>query len=319
MLFWGSRIFTFLVASSALAACAWYLTERLQWREAFDHLLRTDFSRLIALIWAAQFAYILLRTWRWKLLLTHANAKATFLELYWITAILVSLANITPGQMGEALKIELLKRRGSVDRLPGLGAFALERILDVLCVAAMGAIGLVFGSGLSEHYPGFKTGSWILIALGLTSLYMLLRFNPGGRASHWLDQMRTGGGSPKVWIKIAILTICSWGFVGIGWQISLLEVGVDLSLAEILWLISLVTLGTILSLIPGGLGVAEVLTVVTLINMGVAPVAAQSGALIVRVYGLVIILFGLTHLILWLLYRRLCGQMRSSIKGNKYG
>lgn len=293
------RLIASLVAGCTFAICIWYLAKHFEWREAFAYLLRTDFVRLIGLVWAAHFGYILLRTCRWWIVVRRANPDIKFGDLYWISAVVVSLAILTPGQLGEALKIELLKRRGLLARLPGLGAFALERVLDVLAIAGMGAIGVMFGSGLSQRYPWLRLGIGILIAIGLAALYLLLRFDPGGRASHWLARMRTGSGSPATWAKMAMLTFLSWGFIGVGWQIALLAVDVRLSLPEIIWLVSLVTLGTLVSLIPGGLGVAEVLTVQALANMGIAPVSAQAGALILRVYAVIIVLFGLAHLLLW--------------------
>jgi uncharacterized membrane protein YbhN (UPF0104 family) len=297
------KAFVVLMASTLFVFSAWYLTEHFQWREAFNALLGTDFLRLTGLVFIVQFAYIFVRTWRWRILVRHANPDVGFFDLYWITAVVVSLAILTPGQLGETLKIELLKRRGLLGRLPGLGAYALERILDVLIISVMGVVGLLFGSGLAERYPGMEAGAEILIGIGLVALFILLRFNPGGRASHWLAQIRTGSGSPMIRIKIAFLTIFSWFILGVGWQIALFAVNIHLSLPEILWLIPLVTLGTLLSFIPGGLGVAEVLTVEALVNMGVTPVTAQAGALILRAYALIVILFGLAHLILGSIHR----------------
>jgi len=294
------KFLTVLVASSLFAGSVWYLVEHFQWREAFTYLLRTDFVKLIGMVWAVHFAYICVRTWRWRTVVKHANPDVGFFDLYWITAVVVSLAIVTPGQLGETLKIELLKRRGLLGRLPGLGGFAVERILDVLVIAGMGIVGLVFGSGLSERYPGMETGAVFLFVVALIAFYMVLRFDPGGRASHWLAWMRTGSGSPITWMKMAVLTLLSWTLIGVGWQVALHSIGVHISIFEILWLISLVVLGTLLSFIPGGLGVAEVLTVQALANMGVAPLAAQAGALILRAYGLMTIFFGLAHLFLWL-------------------
>jgi uncharacterized membrane protein YbhN (UPF0104 family) len=298
------RIVSFVLASTIFVACAWYLVERFQWREAVSLLLRADLVRLIGLVWVIHFAYICLRTWRWRLAVRYTNPDVGFFDLYWITAVVVSLAILTPGQLGEALKIELLKRRGLLGRLPGLGAFALERILDVLVIAAMGAVGLVFGSGFNERYPGLATGAGILFLLGLVALYFVLYFDPGGRASHWLARMRTGSGSPEIRFKMALLTLLSWGIVGIGWQVSLHAIDIHISLAEIMWLISVVTLGTLVSFIPGGFGVAEVLWVEALLGMGIVPVAAQAGALMLRAYALMVVLFGLAHLALWQIFRR---------------
>jgi uncharacterized membrane protein YbhN (UPF0104 family) len=295
-----ARVLAVLLAMTVFAASAWYLAERFQWQAAFGHLLRTDFIRLIILICATHFAYICVRTWRWRTLVRNVNPDVGFMDLYWITAVAVSLAILTPGQLGEALKIELLSRRGLLGRLPGLGAFALERIMDILVLACMGLVGLVFGSGLEESYPGLGIGIGTLILAGLLALYLLLRFRPGGRVTHWLEQIRNGSGSPTVWLKTALLTLLAWLLIGVGWQIALYAIDIQLSLPEVVWLIALVTFGTLLSFIPGGLGVAEVLTVEALTNIGVDPIPAQAGALILRAYAVIVVFYGLVHLLLWL-------------------
>lgn len=297
------RIWAALLAFVLFAASAWYLVEHYQWRAAFSQLERVNFIRLALEIGVIHFAYICVRTWRWHMLVKRVNSSVGFWELYWITAVTVSLAILTPGQLGEALKIEMLSRRNLLGRFPGLGAFTLERIMDVLVLASVGLAGLVFGSGLSARYPGLGMGVGLLILAGLLALYLLARFKDSGRAVHALEQIRAGSGSPALWLKIAVLTMLAWALLGAGWQVALHAVEVQLSLPEVMWLIALITLGTVLSFVPGGLGVAEVLTVEALANMDVGLVAAQAGALILRVYGLPVILFGLFHLVLWMSLR----------------
>ena len=97
------------------------------------------------------------------------------------------------------------------------------------------------------------------------------------------------------------LTVASWVLVGLGWQISLHAVGIDASLATVCWLVSLVTLGTLASFIPGGIGIAEVITIEVLAGLQASPAIAQAGALILRAYGLIGIAFGLVHLLVWAL------------------
>src|SRR5215831_5701411 len=146
------NIAVLVVAVSILAASVWSLSS-FQWGDALAQLRSVDFVRLLILVWVVHFAYILVRAWRWRIAIKEAtNPSMSFLDFYWITAIVVSLAMLTPGQLGEALKIELLKRRGLLNRLPGLGAFVFERLLDLLVVATMGIIGLMFGSGLARRY-----------------------------------------------------------------------------------------------------------------------------------------------------------------------
>jgi glycosyltransferase 2 family protein len=223
--------------------------------------------------------------------------------LYWITAIVVSLSILTPGQVGEALKIELLKRRGVLDRLPGLGAFAVERILDLIVVAGMAVLGLFFGSGLTRRYSGLGQGAIGLMVLGVLAIIFLVRFDPGGRASGWLAGLREGSGSAASWLRMAALTVCSWGLVSGCWLIVLAAVQIRLSILETMWLTSVVTLGVILSFIPGGLGVSEVLAATLLSDMGAGAPAAQAGALMLRAYAVFVVFFGLVHVALWSIFR----------------
>jgi uncharacterized membrane protein YbhN (UPF0104 family) len=293
-----------VLSATAFAACLFYLVHRFQWQAAFDYLSRVDYVKFVVVVCVVHFGYIVLRTWRWKIVLNRANPGLRFVDLYWITAIIVSLGNMTPGQFGEAVKIEVLKRRGLVGRLPGIGAFVIERLMDVFVVAMMGAAGLLLGDGVNARSSALINAVGLVVACAIGVLVVLVRFDPGGRASHWLQQVRAGSGSPLIWAKMFILSLASWGLVGVGWQISLAAVGIHISLVEILWFISLVTLGTLLSFVPGGIGVTEVLAFGSLSTMGVGEVAAQAGAMMLRIYGLVIIAFGLAHWALWLLYAR---------------
>jgi hypothetical protein len=64
-----------------------------------------------------------------------------------------------------------------MNRLPGLGAFVLARLLDLLVVAAMGLGGFVLGSGLAKGHANSGIGAAVLMVLALFALYILLRFD----------------------------------------------------------------------------------------------------------------------------------------------
>jgi uncharacterized membrane protein YbhN (UPF0104 family) len=294
------KLSTFVIPILVFAASIFYIVSRFQWHEAFAALFKADLLKLIVLISLSHFAYIVVRAWRWRSAVQHVIPQVAFFDYYWITAVVVSLSMLTPGHSAEALKIEVMKRRGLLGRLPGAGAFALERIMDVVMISCMAAIGLVFGN-FAVPFPGWKTAAVILAALGLLALCGLLFFDPGGRTSLWLAQLRCGG-SPKTWAQMALLTILSWILVAVNWRISLSTVQIHLALSQVLLLISLVTIGAVLSLIPGGLGVSAVVTTAVLTNMGVVPVTAQAGAMVLHAYGFIIVLFGLVHLGLWTIY-----------------
>ncbi len=298
--FSSRKLITVLIASVLFAASASYVVIRFQWREVFTVLMGTDFLKLCVLISLAHFAYILIRACRWRSAVRNVIPEVGFWDYYWITAIVVSLSVLTPGHSGEALKIELMKRRGLLDRLPGFGAFAVERIMDVVMLSALGAIGLFYGSYATPH-PGLKAGVIAFVILGTVTLCGLLWIDPGKRASRWMTELLRGA-SPRAWASMALLTIVSWLLVTLIWHVSLSAIQIHLKPPQVFLLIWLVTMGALLSLIPGGLGVSELVTAAVLTNMGIAAVTAQAGALILHVYGLVAILFGLVHLGLWPIY-----------------
>jgi uncharacterized membrane protein YbhN (UPF0104 family) len=302
---WGG----FVAAIAVVAVCLFYLGTRFDWREPLRVVRDADLLALAGATFAVHFAYICVRTLRWQLVVRDRHPAATFGTLYWITAIVVSLAILTPGQIGETAKVELLKRRGLGGRLAGLGSFALERVLDILTIAGFGLIGLAFGTGLSDRYPQLPAVAAVLFVAGLVVLYALGHSRTGSSTDGWLAVLRSGTGTSAIKVRMLALTIASWCLIGLGWQISLRMVGIDVSLPAVCWLVSLITLSTLVSLMPGGIGLADVVTIQALLAMGASPTAAQAGALILRVYALIGIAFGLCHLLAWpLVPRALRGQ-----------
>jgi uncharacterized membrane protein YbhN (UPF0104 family) len=307
----SARLAAIAAATLVVAACLVYLATRFQWAEPLKVVRDANLLALTAATFCVHFAYISVRTLRWQLVVRDKNPSATFASLYWITAVVVSLSILTPGQVGEAVKVEMLKRRGLGGRLPGLGSFALERVLDIVTIAAFGLVGLAFGSGLSDRFPQLPALAAVLFVAGVASLYFLSHSRASGSPQGWLALLRSGTGTSAIKGKMLALTVLSWCLIGVGWQIALQIVGIDVSLPAVCWLVSLVTFGTLISLMPGGIGLADVVTIQALMGMGASPTAAQAGALILRAYALIVILFGLCHLLVWPFVPRAVGGQES--------
>jgi len=310
----ASKLVAMLVATFLLSISLWHLMIQLEWQEAMANVRNSNFGLLITALLLIHFGYICVRTWRWREVLDwHAKPNASLVKLYWISAIVNSLAIITPGQAGEILKVELLKRESLLERLPGLGGVLVERLLDYLAVTGLVCIGLVLDFGLVERFRGIAMLAVLIIMPALLIFYCLVRSTPIAPNWHWLEVMRTGTGSPKRWLKIAAATILTWGLIGLSWQVCLLAIGLHLPYHRVLWLVGLITIGSLLSFIPGGIGVADYLAVTSLINLGIPVASAQAGALIIRAYTLTVLAFGLIHLLFWFLYKT---WIRSSLASN---
>lgn len=274
-------------------ASTWYLVSAYNWREVFRSLLNVQYPLLIAQICCVHFFYIILRTYRFFILVRKFNAEISFGKLYALNAVVLSLAVLTPGQLGELLKVELLKRGNLLDRLSGFGGFAIERFVDLLIITSVACLGIFWTDTFAYRQPVFFFGAGVLFVVLLAAFFFAGR----NFFYRWLP-LRNEPGTLWSWVYIFILTVLSWGCVVWTWSLILSAVQVDLTLWQVAWLVSLVTIGVILSLMPGGIGVADMLTVELLIEMGAAPIAAQSGAILLRFYVLILISFGLMH-ILW--------------------
>lgn len=300
------RLVPISIALVIAAWCAWYLYTQFQWPEVFAILRHAKPAWLLLGGGVMSIVYIFLRTWRWLVMVRVVNPKARFWDLYWITAVVVNLAIITPGQLGETLKVEMLKRQGILDRTPGLGSFLMERIIDLVIVAGLAVIGLLAGTDLFLERERQKL-LWILVAMattGLGGLWLLLRIQFRGNLGRLLRRLRQTSGGSRMWLRVTLLSLISWMVVALGWQFSLRSVDICLSIPQSLWLMSLTTIAQVLSFIPGGLGIAEVVTVKILEPMGYGAALAQAGAVILRCYGLVIIASGLLHLLVWRITRK---------------
>jgi len=306
-----TKLFLASFAVALLSGSLWYLATQYEWRASVASLQKIDFARLAVLIFFAQVAFLAVRTWRWLIVVRVSNPDIRFRDLYWISAVLLSLSIITPGQLGEALKIELLKRQGLLDRLPGLGSFALERLLDLVVIAGMGVVGLALDDRFSHRFPWFHNAAIVLCAAGVLVFWLLWVAGPHRLPTGYLRRLRHASGTPAVWGKMALLTVAGWGLVAVAWQVTLGAADIQLTVPETLWLISLVTVGTILSFIPGGVGVADLLTVEALIGVGIEQVAAQSGALLLRAYAFIVVLIGIGHAVCWSLLSGFCSKRQN--------
>ena len=298
-------------AVALLSGSLWYLATQYEWWASFARLQKIDFARLAILILLAQVAYLAVRTWRWLIIVRVSNPDVRFKDLYWISAVVLSFSIITPGQLGEALKVELLKRQGLLGRLPGLGSFALERLLDLVVVAGMGVVGLALDDRFSHRFPWFHNATIVLCTAGGLVFWLLWVAGPHRLPTGYLRRLGHASGTPAVWGKMALLTVAGWSLVAVAWQVTLGAADIRLSVPETLWLISLVTVGTILSFIPGGAGVADLLTVEALIGVGIEQVEAQSGALLLRAYAFIIVLIGIGHAACWSLVSGFCGNRQN--------
>ena len=252
--------------------------------------------------------YWMIRALRWHLLLKRTGTIVPFFDIYMCTAVSLSFSIFTPLQSGEMIKVELLKKYGMIQRFPGYGSFLVERALDLATVLTIAGISLLTALSFLPHrsYAFYVIAASISFSvIGIYTLYKL-RFT--GRAQQLLDCMNQCTRNVPGLLLVTFITCVSWASVALSWYILLYCGSLPLDFFKTLALMSTVTLITILSLIPGGLGISEAGTSQVLIWLGFTSTAAQTGTLLLRSYSIIAIVLGVAHLGLWKIVRKCRGR-----------
>jgi len=275
--------------------CAGYIATSFVWSEIIDVLRGADLPFLLLGGTTSILVFWLLRTARWQQLLRNLGIGVSFRRLYFWNVLTLGLALVTPMQSGELLKLRLLKRGANIDLSLGLATFAAERIADigVLAVLALVALPLRRSADDLTVMSGI-IGSVVVVSVVLRALtvsrWLPALVRPFAEALH-----NSANTLPRIATLLALTAGC-WCVTALGWQASLRSIGVDVDFIAVVALVCVVTIVNVLSFIPGGLGISEVSTTVFLVQLGVPQTQAQAGAVIVRVYGLIIIALSLLHL-----------------------
>jgi uncharacterized membrane protein YbhN (UPF0104 family) len=239
------------------------------------------------------------RTMRWFVLLNASRIHIDFYHLYLVCSISMAFALITPFQSGEAIKVEMLKKKGVLERTSGYGIFFTERVIDLMVVLLMAVSGIIFGAAnLLNRRAIFITVAVIMICF-IIFFVMIRRISPDNFLGRFFQPLNQCIRDWNIMTKVIILTIGGWLFVILGWYASLRSISISVNFYETTAMTAITTLINIFSLIPWSLGISEVSIASFLVYLKQDVPFAQAGALIIRVYALIALIMGFILFIVW--------------------
>ena len=293
-----NNLLKILIAVLVSIFALYYLIIFFNWKEIIQSLQKANIFLFFIGSFSSLFLYFFFRGLRWYLLLQCEKLAVSFIALYLFNTIATGFSTIITLQSGEVLKVEYLKKYGA-NRFSGYGIFILERFLDLLVVVGLGIVGisLNFNWNILQNYLYIFAGVLFVIALLVVSGVFLLPFQQLQPLRDWL---RVQWESKYSILLAFILTLLSWLAVSFGWYISLKSVSVDISILQSIVIVSLTTLLSIISFVPGAVGVSELSISTILIKMGISNSLAQTGAIAIRLYALVILVMTFFH---WIILR----------------
>jgi uncharacterized membrane protein YbhN (UPF0104 family) len=273
------------------AICLYYILTGFQWTEIWQAIQKADVFLFLTSSILTTIIFWFLRTLRWSVLLKNEPLDVPFFKLYLYTAVTVGFANFTPFQSGEALKVELFRKYGGT-RLSGYNYFFLEKILDLLVISTLSVFGIFY---LFE----FRLGNHIQLAIvGLIGFLIILTAAFIFAARKYREKLRNFQIDFNKLFYSFLLTLMSWTVMIVGWKFIFQSAAIDLTIFQTMSVISLTTVIGIISFIPGAIGVSEISIAALLSQLGYKTVTAQTGAMMIALYSLVILILSFVHLII---------------------
>lgn len=141
----------------------------------------------------------------------------------------------------------------------------------------------------------------LVFAAGAIATAVFWNVRLPGRAGQFQAQMRDCVRNMKTLGLVLLLTLAGWWLVAVGWYACLESIGCNVGYVNTVMIMSTLVPVHILSLIPGGVGIAEASLTLFLLHLGQPAPLAQAGALMLRFYGVLALALAVCH---WFIWRR---------------
>jgi uncharacterized membrane protein YbhN (UPF0104 family) len=274
--------------------CCVYALCAFDWSAVFAVISKVRWISFFATATPLMIGIFLLSAVRWIAITGQEVSVPRFRDAYLYVTVVAAFAMTTPMQLGETLKIRFAHRAG-LPIVKSTVALIFERATDFLVIFWMAGISSIWRGGLEIAIVAAVFGTAVVLVLP-RSLRKLARWSSGTRIGPALAPFRD---ETLPLTRFAILLICTigkWLFVAALWQAAIASVSVSIDFPASMLLVAVVTTITTLSMVPGGIGVAEVSTRAILISFGVPAVSAEAAAIGIRLLSPLMIALGLLHL-----------------------
>jgi len=245
----------------------------------------------IPLILGLTFLNYLLRFYKWHYYLKTLGIKLRGRDS--LSIFLSGLAmSVTPGKLGEVFKSYLLKRLNGTEMSRSVPVVVAERITDVLGLLILAAISFSafqYGTALLVVVLALSVALVVIIKWRRVSLWLLQHTRSVPLLNRLSDSLSVAYESAhtlfgfKNLVVATVLSVVSWGFECLAMYFVLKGLGVDASVLLGTFVFSFSSLAGAVSLLPGGLLVAEGSSTGLLILAGFSKALAAGATIIIRI------------------------------------
>ncbi len=254
-----------------------FLITRIEWdikkfKDIFNEIniawYLISLSGVISVLW--------LKSIRWNLLLRAVGCNYPFLSAFIAYLASFTIGILTPGRVGEIARLYYVRADRKIDFFNSFKTIVTDRIFDFAILIWFGATGLLFFYKVLGDYQS-------LIYLAVTGFTMFAFWFLGKTVLGSLNSTKTylifineswGEMFDKKMIKPWLLTISSYVLFYVANWFILISIGQRISLVEIGFILSLMSLITLIPITIAGFGTREVSLIYLFAFYGLAPETA---------------------------------------------
>ncbi len=254
----------------------------------------------LLLVGLITFPAMYLRAWRWKEAIKTIKADFPLEKLLQFTHISLTLGLVTPGRLGEFIKVHHLAKKSGLETKSSLYTVLLDKLMDISTVLVFSVLGAYFLFGQKN---------WLLllfIIIFLFSLFFYLPYNLFLKFSSYLPLLKRYSSSLRDYklsfsssLKLSLLSYLIWLSLALQGFIILRMMGTEaLSFWAVLGIVSLMSFSSFIPITIGGLGLREALAAFLLLSFGIAAEKAVLFSLLYTAVSYVpIVAFGIYYII----------------------
>jgi len=267
-----------------LTLCGW-AASRLDWRGAMQAMGQARPGWLL-LACAINAPFVLLQTWRWRVLLRPVGRPPLWSLFRYLLASRAA-SNLLPARAGELLRIYLPRVRDGLPAVSLASILVIERFFDAFGLASVSTPLMV----LHGTPPWVRSGLLLLLGAGAVGVVVVAVFaTRRGERRPWLHrivQLTAGLRRPGTLALVFGITLLCWLTEMLMVLTCLVAVGLPASPAVALMVLLAVNLGMVLQVTPGNLGPFEASVLLALAALDITDPRATALALLYHMVVLV--------------------------------
>lgn len=258
----------------------WLLISRIDWDiDTFREVLAGLKPGWFALSLTGVILVLGVKSIRWNLLLKKEGCSYPFLKSFHAYLASFTIGLITPGRLGEIARLYYVREDTGVNFYTSFKTIVADRIFDFAILFWFGATGMLYFYKVAGEYHGvlYLIATGIIMFLGwYIGNLILKKFIRNPKPLSLLSLARDTWGElfSKAMILPWVLTLAAYYLFYIANQWIFRSIGIELNVTDIGFILSLMSLATLIPISIAGFGTREASLVFLLAFYGINPEVA---------------------------------------------